>query len=297
VADQIAIGQYPAGAYLPSVRELAKELGINRNTVSRVYQELRRDGVLESIHGLGVRVTGPARDLGNPDDGLAARIESFVRDAHRARVSKESLLARVAGIAGDTYDSLSARIALVGCTRADTEDIARELSQHLSLEIEPIVLADLVDDPVTFAQRYDVASTTLFHLQEVREALAGLPPVIVGMKHVVSHGSILPIARLKPGTRIGLVCENPRTLALVQGIIQLYVRDNVRGTTRAQLDEIRRMAAEVDVIVDHSLTHEFVRAVAPDVPTMTVKFHIEPRSIEFLRDVALQRHALAATVA
>ncbi len=38
---------------LPSVRVLARELGINPNTVSKAYQELETEGVLYSVAGKG----------------------------------------------------------------------------------------------------------------------------------------------------------------------------------------------------------------------------------------------------
>ena len=38
---------------LPSVRELAKELGVNPNTVSKAFQMLERDKIIYSLAGRG----------------------------------------------------------------------------------------------------------------------------------------------------------------------------------------------------------------------------------------------------
>jgi GntR family transcriptional regulator len=46
------------GDKLPSVRELATTLVINPNTVSRAYQELERNGMIETIRGKGTFVLG-----------------------------------------------------------------------------------------------------------------------------------------------------------------------------------------------------------------------------------------------
>ncbi len=60
IADQIrrgiASGKLSIGDPLPSVRQLAKELVINPNTVAKAYGELTRDGVLETRAGRGVFV-------------------------------------------------------------------------------------------------------------------------------------------------------------------------------------------------------------------------------------------------
>jgi GntR family transcriptional regulator len=49
-------GWLHAGDALPTVRELAVELGINANTVARVYRELQSAGVLRLERGVGTSV-------------------------------------------------------------------------------------------------------------------------------------------------------------------------------------------------------------------------------------------------
>lgn len=60
IADQIrravVSGQLAVGDPLPSVRQLAKELVVNPNTVAKAYAELVRDGVLETQAGRGAYV-------------------------------------------------------------------------------------------------------------------------------------------------------------------------------------------------------------------------------------------------
>lgn len=57
VADQIvqaiSTGDLKLGEAVPSVRQLAKELVINPNTVAKAYAELTRDGVLDGQPGRG----------------------------------------------------------------------------------------------------------------------------------------------------------------------------------------------------------------------------------------------------
>ncbi len=53
----VAIGKLQVGDQVPAVRTLAETLVINPNTVARAYQELIREGVLESRSGRGVFVS------------------------------------------------------------------------------------------------------------------------------------------------------------------------------------------------------------------------------------------------
>ena len=57
----VADGAVRAGELVPSVREVARELAINPNTVARAYRELQNDGVLEPVRGTGLAVTPAAR--------------------------------------------------------------------------------------------------------------------------------------------------------------------------------------------------------------------------------------------
>lgn len=44
------------GDKLPSVRKLSRQLGINTNTVARAYQELEREGIIQTSRGIGAFV-------------------------------------------------------------------------------------------------------------------------------------------------------------------------------------------------------------------------------------------------
>lgn len=53
-------GEYPAGHRLPTVRQLAADLGLAPNTVARAYRELEASGDIETRGRHGSFVTGTA---------------------------------------------------------------------------------------------------------------------------------------------------------------------------------------------------------------------------------------------
>jgi GntR family transcriptional regulator len=63
VKAALARGTAAAGEKLPSVRELARELAINPNTVVRAYEALERDGVIVRRQGAGCFLTGGGSEL------------------------------------------------------------------------------------------------------------------------------------------------------------------------------------------------------------------------------------------
>jgi GntR family transcriptional regulator len=87
IVDQIrshcASGTLAPGDRLPSVRQLAKELLVNQNTILRVYERLTNEGLLERRQGDGTYVADrlPRGRAKAQRDVLAQEID---RLAHRA---------------------------------------------------------------------------------------------------------------------------------------------------------------------------------------------------------------------
>ena len=53
IRSAVLSGELKAGEALPSLRKLAKELRISVLTVTRAYNELADEGVVQNIHGKG----------------------------------------------------------------------------------------------------------------------------------------------------------------------------------------------------------------------------------------------------
>jgi GntR family transcriptional regulator len=74
-------GQYPPGAQLPSVREMAPEMGVNPNTIARVYSELEREGFLLTRRGQGSYITEDASRIEHEREMLTeAAVKRFVEE-------------------------------------------------------------------------------------------------------------------------------------------------------------------------------------------------------------------------
>lgn len=61
IATHCASGSLQPGERLPSVRELARELAVNQNTILRVYERLVGEGLLEMRHGQGTFISARAK--------------------------------------------------------------------------------------------------------------------------------------------------------------------------------------------------------------------------------------------
>ncbi len=146
----IRSGAVPAGARLPSIRALAAQLGVNRNTVAHAFRELAEKGYVETHFGGGSLASQPAPELppaaGPPAAGTPP--------------------ARPLG-------------------EADWEQrFARHLSAYLSPAAPPLFPADRPRPINLFQMRPD---TGLFPLERFRQCLNTV--LRRGGRHLLNYGS------------------------------------------------------------------------------------------------------------
>lgn len=89
----VADGVLAVGDLVPSVRELARELTINPNTVARAYRQLQDDSVLEPVRGTGLVVASGARKAcqGSRKRLIRARLRDVLLEAHHGGLDAEQI--------------------------------------------------------------------------------------------------------------------------------------------------------------------------------------------------------------
>jgi GntR family transcriptional regulator len=107
LVDQVkaaaASGAVRAGEPLPSIRPLAEELRVNRNTVAKAYAELESQRVIETVAGKGcfVRATSSPFKKDVRVKLLAQEIDDAVVQAHHLQIAKSEFLR----LADDRFDA------------------------------------------------------------------------------------------------------------------------------------------------------------------------------------------------
>jgi DNA-binding transcriptional regulator YhcF (GntR family) len=89
----IRTGELPIGAQLPSIRQLAGDLGLSAGTVARVYRELETAGLLHTARRKGTVVAAAPQPI--PDSALANAAAEFVRSAQALGVEKQEAVQAV----------------------------------------------------------------------------------------------------------------------------------------------------------------------------------------------------------
>ena len=105
VKAAVASGAAGAGEPLPSIRPLAEELRVNRNTIAKAYAELESQGVIETIAGKGCFIGALASPFRKDVrlKLLTEEIDQAVVQAHHLQVDRTAFL-RLAETRFDAFE-------------------------------------------------------------------------------------------------------------------------------------------------------------------------------------------------
>lgn len=97
----IANGEVKPGEELPAVRQLAVDLGVNFNTVSRAYRVLESEGLVVTARGRGTRVVADRDSSAAGREGIppavAANLNAALADARLAGLGRKEIEAYLKG--------------------------------------------------------------------------------------------------------------------------------------------------------------------------------------------------------
>jgi GntR family transcriptional regulator len=94
LAELVTSGELPEGTRLPTIRQLAGDLGLAPGTVARAYRELESAGIVKSRVRHGTTVCRPARPSARQvRDGIAAAARSYALAIRALGMSRDEAVA------------------------------------------------------------------------------------------------------------------------------------------------------------------------------------------------------------
>lgn len=100
IKKQVAMGHLKGGDMLPSIRQLAKDIGVSVITTKRAFEELERQGFIETLPGKGSIVKKQSKDI---------FVETTYEDI-RVHMVEVSRLANLANISTDEIITLFMKV-------------------------------------------------------------------------------------------------------------------------------------------------------------------------------------------
>ena len=305
VLSAISVGDLRPGDRLPTVRQLAEFLGINRNTVAQAYRLLENHGHVVTRAGGGTIVAGdPTSGAPAVPDTLRGIVREAFRQARSAGFSVREF-AELAYYASAQENSVPARrIVVIDDYRGELDFVCATIRRALpGSAVEAFLVADLdAVDPVALRRRLagvDCALVAFYCLESVRSMLAAanVPVVAAGIGPTLN--SLRRIAAECADKRVAIVCTEPNGPAHMETALRragiTFSIDPVPA--HVQQDDLARILDGCEVIIASQGSADVVRELAGSKPVIPYSRLISEETLATLRSYTEYIAAQSATSA
>lgn len=286
----IVSGSLKPGTRLPSVRELAAAEGVAHVTVSHVYRDLKREGLIVVRPGQGTYVAGAAARPGKGKAELHRLVDAMVTRALKSgyRPAEISHMVTARLTSGHTRRP---GIALVGVFPHATETYAREMAAmlaDLTPEIVPYTLDELHADGAELRERVcqaDVALTLANRVKEVQDLLGPEAPIVRSLTFVAHAETIARLRALPRDVRLGVVSTIAEFLpTMLHGIARHAALDGPPlSAVLSDQERVRCIVDNAGAIVYATGSEAILAALRPGTPAFEYLHTPERSSVEAVR--------------
>lgn len=298
ILTRILEGGWGSEHRLPTCTALAAELGANKNTVSKAYQSLAQRGYVRSERGRGTFVARrPRTEPSELLEHLRGLVTLALQEAKLAGLDQERFLALVRDTTARYYRRRQLRIGFVECIPHDATALSRDLQEALGYPVTPLLLDQVLADPAGKLSGFDLVGVAVTHLAEVEEAAGACGAELVEVFVSPDPASLGQVIRLRPGARVGIVCDARETLSSLNRIVSAYKPDlSVRGCLVSNSARIRELLENVDVVLVTISARPSLERFEVHVPLVPVSFQLEPASVERMAE-RLEEHLATEPIA
>lgn len=293
IVSAITLGDLKPGERLPTVRQLAEFLAINRNTVAQAYRLLENDGHVITRAGGGTLVAG---DLDAAAPASSDQLRVIVRDAfRRARdagfTAREFAELAYSASARDTVPAH--RIVVIDDYRGELDFVCDAIRRVLpDSDIDSLLVTELqAADPVELRRRLsgaDCALVAFYCLEAVRPRLAdaNVPVVAAGIGPTL--GTLRRIATECAGKRVAIVCTEPDGPEHMEAALRradiTFAPDPVHAHVHD--GKLSQILADRDVIIASQGSAGLVRDIAGTTPVIPYSRLVSDETLANLRTCA-----------
>jgi DNA-binding transcriptional regulator YhcF (GntR family) len=255
---RILTGVLRPGQRLPSVRALARRLGLHANTVSSAYRALEAAGHVELRRGAGVYVRAGAPAALDEAHGL----DEMIRLALRAAFRKGHTAAEIrAAVERWLRAAPAERVVAVDPRRETLALLAHEIRGAIGVPVAGCTPEELAREPELAAGALLV--TLPYH---TAKAARGAPGAVVETIRIeASDENQKAVLALPAGATVLLVSGSPIVLQIAQGLISGLRGDELLIEARLlpRRAEWRRLVPAADLVFADALAAPAVRETRP----------------------------------
>lgn len=289
IEHEISFGALATGTPLPSVRDLAEQVGVAPMTISKVYGDLKAEGLIEGRSGSGTFVAESS--LGRAADRdevhrLRKDIDAVIDLALKAGFKPADILSMInARVTYRLGTGQRKDIVMVGLFNDATISYAACVEQqvgHLAT-VEPTTLDRLAAD-AALRGRVGAADLvlTFANLEDEIERL--LPDVkVLSLRFIPSEETRMALASLDPMARVGVVSRFADFLPILSLGVRRFAA-HMQTVTALALDDpaLPGALADCDVLVLSTGADAAAAHARPDAQKIEYRHIPDPGDIDRL---------------
>jgi GntR family transcriptional regulator len=297
VERNVRVGLWEKGKRLPTERDLARMLSVSRNTVSMAYRELEAEGMLFSRQGRGTFIANADHlfQRESRKERLLRVIDMCIEETMALGFNLDEFITLAQGRAREKKQLLSSiRVVFLECNREQLDYFSRELELGAGVAIMPVMLQDISNDPggaEKLAAEADIVVTTFFHLDEVKQIFAHTEKEILGIALDPLLESIVRIARLPRGKKVGLLCISEEFAERIRKSIEnAGIELRISHTITRDAAELEKFVKAYDtLIVSPGRRREVEHLMKKNTEIMEFIYRPDAGSVNLLKSVIMEQ--------
>ena len=207
VTRKVQNGELPSGKKLPTVRELADQLGIARGTVKHAYEELERKGIITMTRGKGTFIREQARQESSAKVRAMAAIERLLDEMESLSFSPQEI---------QMFFNLKMRermerddnvcIIFIDCNPETLANIINQISVLPNIEAHKLLLNNALKEPFVIDDFADLVITTSTHMNQLSSVVSNKEKLVQVVK-APSSPTVAKMAMIG-GKSVGILCAS-----------------------------------------------------------------------------------------
>lgn len=281
---QLSHGDLPKGTRLPSVRQLARSLGIAQATVAQVFKDLRDAGLLEMRHGAGAftRLAMPAdTDLRSGD--LRADIGRLLNRAEHAGISSVALVGMVNAQAQLRQGAQGLDIVFVAIFEGPGRAYVDAIMPHL-LPADRVTLLTTaaLEEQSEARTACESADLVLTFVHRTAEVSALVPSAnVMGLRFIPSDATRQALAALDPRSRVAAITHLEDYIAIMRPSVQRFAPHvNDIAVSWSHAPDLKAIIARSDAVIYATGADHVAAMVRPGTTCFEYRHMPDPAGLE-----------------
>ena len=207
IVHKVQTGELFAGKKIPTVREMADQIGVARGTVKHAYEELERIGIIKMTRGKGTFIVEQAQQESSAKSRAIAAIERLLDEMESLSFSLQEI---------QMFFNLKLRermeqdhnvcIIFIDCNPETLANIIHHISVLPNIEAHKLLLSDVLKKPFVIDDFADLIVTTSTHMNQLSGVVSNKEKLV----QVVTAPSGPTVAKMAmlAGKSVGIVCAS-----------------------------------------------------------------------------------------